>query len=218
MFSSEFKLIKTFQSPHNDSSFGSASFSNRPLTSRFFNRPASEVARDLLGKKLISTLGGRETSGYIVETQAYTGAGDSESHIYRGKSSERVNWKPGSLYIYSIQGQVMLTFTTPSYEEGACVLIRALQPIDGLKTMERRRGPGTAHKLTKGPGNLSKALGITVDLNGTNIFDGNEITVLSGYPLDGFQVVSRARLNCNKNPAPLLRFYIDENGWVTSPR
>lgn len=216
MLNNEFARV--FHTSHSDSGWGDASLNNRPLTARFFNRPASEVARDLLGKKIISSIGGKEVSGLIVETQAYTGAGDPETHLYKGKSSGSVKWKPGSLYIYSIMGQSMLTIATPPYAEGACVLIRALEPVDGLKVMGNRRGIGTADKLTSGPGNVSKALGISAELNGSNIFEGNGIQVVSGYKLEDQQIIKRPRLNCIKNPEPLLRFYVGDSRWVTRPK
>ena len=211
------QVVNFYESPNNEGGWHGESFSSKPLTKNFFNRPASEVARELLGKKIISSIGGKNTAGYIVETQAYTGAGDLETHKYRGSSSQTAQWKPGSLYIYSIMGQTMLTIATPPYSEGATVLIRAIEPIDGIKIMENRRG-GPSQTLTSGPGNVSKALGIGTAQNGTNIFEGNGISIVSGYDVDYSQVASKKRLNCNKNPDPLLRFYISNNDWVSKPR
>ena len=137
----------------------------------FFHRPALEVAPDLLGHRLVSTVGGRRTSGVIVETEAYDGPADPASHAATVSGLTKRNavmfGPAGFSYVYRIYGThwCMNVVTGPDGEAGA-VLLRGLHAMEGLEVMKRRRG---REPLTTGPGRLCQALGITGDLYGHDL-------------------------------------------------
>jgi DNA-3-methyladenine glycosylase len=153
----------------------------------FYDRPTLEVARDLLGKVLVRCTRSGRSSGMIVEVEAYIGEGDPACHAAPGptRRNEPLYGPPGHAYIYLNYG-IHALFNVVTEEEGmpAAVLIRALDPADGIDGMRRRRRLGTrrapgdgpsVHDLCRGPGNLTCALGITlghnrVDLLGDRLF------------------------------------------------
>ena len=134
----------------------------------FYARPTVEVARDLLGHILVHG----ETSGRIVEVEAYLGVGDLAAHSSRGITNRTrvIFGPPGHAYIYLIYGryQCLNVVTEPDGTPG-CVLIRALEPLTGLELMYQRRG---RTDLAGGPGKLTQALAITPALNTTDFTRG----------------------------------------------
>jgi DNA-3-methyladenine glycosylase len=137
------------------------------LTSDFFLRSPEIVARDLLGKVIVHRRNGERLSGRIAEVEAYLGLDDPASHAFRGRTSANavLFGPPGIAYVYFIYGMHYCVNISclPDGEPGG-VLIRALIPLEGIKTMARLRGlPENAksQQLTGGPGKLCEALGIT---------------------------------------------------------
>ena len=171
------------------SSNSEPSFPSAILPPQFFERAAEVVARELIGKKIVSTIGGSKVAGIILETAAYTGKNDPDTHIYRGESSKQAFWSAGSLYVYSSMGHALTTVATPPYGEGACVLIRKIQLVEG--------GAG----IVEGPGKVSKVLGITTAINGQNIFQGCGVEIERGANADDITVRAFAR---SKSKAPEL--------------
>jgi len=144
----------------------------------FYARSAVEVAPDLIGKHLFRRLDGEVLSGRIVETEAYMGADDPASHAYRGPTERNRSMfgPPGHLYVYRSYGvHFCANLVTGDEGVGTAVLLRALEPLDGLETMQARRGVADRKLLCAGPGRLCQALGITraqdgVDLLGDDIW------------------------------------------------
>jgi DNA-3-methyladenine glycosylase len=150
-----------------------------PLPRRFYLRPARAVARDLLGCLVVSRRGRALTAGRIVETEAYLGPEDAASHAaFRRGSHALIYGEGGYAYVYLNYGiHYLVNAVTESEGSPAAVLIRALEPIDGIDVMTRRRKGGRdsfftnrrmspdAINLCRGPGNLTQALGITLDEN-----------------------------------------------------
>jgi DNA-3-methyladenine glycosylase len=156
----------------------------------FYDRPTLEVARDLVGKVLVHRRRGVRTSGVIVEVEAYIGESDPACHAAPGptKRNEPLYGPPGFAYVYLNYGiHALVNAVTEANGSAAAVLIRALEPLDGLATMRRRRarpmkGRGRQraaaiadHDLCRGPGNLTMAMGITLrenelDLCGSRLF------------------------------------------------
>lgn len=188
-----------------------------PILKRsFYDRDTSEVARDLLGKIVVH---GR-TAGRIVETEAYPGGDDLASHSARGITPRTrvIFGPPGYAYVYFIYGmyECLNVVVGPAGTPGA-VLIRAIEPLDGIEIMRRRRPAARKlEDLTSGPGKLALALGITRAQYGADLTRGSLVLrqPLENHPLD-IQVTTRIGLTqCAERP---LRFLIRGNPFVSGP-
>src|SRR3954471_18761909 len=149
------------------------------LPRRFYDRPTLDVARDLLGKVLVHNRRGVIASGAIVEVEAYIGESDPACHADPGPTARNapLYGTPGHSYVYLNYGiHCLVNIVTEAHGSPAAILIRALDPVDGISVMRRRRGPvAGVHDLCRGPGNLTVAMGITlaenrVDLLGDRLF------------------------------------------------
>jgi DNA-3-methyladenine glycosylase len=150
----------------------------RRLRREFFLQPTLKVSQALLGKYLIHEYQGRKLGGMIVETEAYIGWRDKAAHSYGGRRTRRNEVEYGSgghVYIYMVYGlHYQLNFVTAGKDEPECVLIRALEPTDGIDLMRKlRRRQGRASKgiinLTNGPGKLCQALHLDKTLYGYDL-------------------------------------------------
>jgi DNA-3-methyladenine glycosylase len=143
------------------------------LPREFYERPTVEVARDLLGKILVH---GR-TAGVIVETEAYLGGEDLAAHSARGVTprTKVIFGPPGHAYVYFIYGMYeCLNLVAEPKGQPGCVLIRALDPVSGIKTMFRRRPSARKlEDLASGPGKLTLAMGITRAQNARDVTQGS---------------------------------------------
>lgn len=174
------------------------------LLSTFFDQPCVQLARDLLGKYLvcIPVEDGRRLSGKIVETEAYVGTEDRASHSYGGKRTARneaMYMPPGTSYVYNIYG-IYTCINISSRGDGTAVLIRALEPTEGLDTMQKNRGLADKgdkvkpHDLCSGPSKLTKALNI-VKSNGDQV----DLATCSYLWLeDGLQVPNSDIISCSR--------------------
>ena len=131
-----------------------------------------QLARSLLGKYLMTNIGGTLTGGLITETEAYEGVTDKASHAYNGLRSKRTEtmYSAGGIsYIYLCYGMHHLfNIVTNLKDIPHAVLVRGIFPVSGIEKMQQRTGKNTSgYELTNGPGKLTKALGITTQLNGT---------------------------------------------------
>ena len=149
---------------------------NKRLERAFFeNDDVIQISRDLLGKFLVTNIGGLITSGMIVETEAYKAPEDKACHAYGNKWTNRTKimfGKPGTAYIYLCYGiHHLFNVVTAAEGRAHAVLIRAVKPIDNVQLMMNRRGMDTLKpQLTAGPGALTKALGIEKKYNGIDLF------------------------------------------------
>lgn len=151
------------------------------LNREFFDRDAVTVARELLGKVIEVRSGQSLCSAVISETESYSGPEDKASHAYGGRVTERnkvMYGEPGTIYVYLVYGMhVLINIVTGNAGFPAAVLIRAGFPKDGLSMMTERRFMKRPDQVTrkemstllKGPGNLTKALGITMEDYGRKI-------------------------------------------------
>jgi len=145
------------------------------LKKQFYEMPTLALAEALLGKIFVRTLpaGNVKLKGKIVETEAYLGAHDEASHAWRGKTLRNAMMfhSPGSIYIYFTYGNhYMLNIVSEPTDIAGAVLIRAMEPVEGLEFMQQRRGTEKITNLMSGPGKLTQALGIDKLSNGTNLF------------------------------------------------
>ena len=134
------------------------------------------ISRELLGKVLCTNFHDKLTSGIIVETEAYAGVTDKASHAYGGRRTKRTETmyvKGGSAYVYLCYGiHHLFNIVTNKENIPHAVLIRAIQPRDGIEIMlQRRNKKKVDQSLTAGPGSLTRALGITVKDSGTFLMD-----------------------------------------------
>lgn len=151
------------------------------LRRAFYNRPTLDVARDLIGKVLVHQTRAGLASGVIVEVEAYIGESDPACHAAPGPTPRNapLYGPPGVAYVYLNYGiHYLINAVTEPEGSPAAVLIRALEPLDGVELMRRRRRPASARRLVasgdicRGPGNLTKALGITLRQNRFDLTDG----------------------------------------------
>ena len=159
------------------------------LPRSFFARPTLEVARDLVGMRVVHELRGVRTSGVIVETEAYIGEDDPACHAAAGltRRTAPLYGPPGMAYVYLNYGiHFLLNAVTEAEGSPAAVLIRALMPDAGLAVMCRRRRvplvtvPEAATGLCRGPGNLTKALGVSLRQNGADLCGGSRLSIEPG--------------------------------------
>jgi len=160
---------------------GRATLSGSPsiLSRDFYARPALDVAADLLGKVLVRERRGVRTAGVIVEVEAYIGESDPACHAAPGptRRNEPLYGPPGFAYVYLNYGiHALMNVVAEPAGAPAAILVRALDPVDGLALMRRRRARRVPdHELCRGPGNLTVAMGITLadnraDLTGAAVF------------------------------------------------
>ena len=161
------------------------------LPREFYVRDGLTVARELIGKKLVTRLPDGLTSGIIVETEAYMGAIDAAAHSYRGLTERtRIFFGDGGfVYVYLIYGRNLCTNVVANVAGvPEAVLIRALEPVDGVELMKLRRGKNNLCDLCSGPGKLSQALGVTKNFYGADLC-GDEIFIEPAENFHCFQGV-----------------------------
>lgn len=187
------------------------------LTPDFFLRSPEIVARDLLGKVLVHRRNGERLSGRIVEVEAYLGLDDPASHAYRGRTSANavLFGPPGMAYVYFIYGMhYCVNISCLPEDEPGGVLIRALIPLEGIKTMARLRGlPENASPrlLTGGPGKLCQALGITrATHNGIDVTKATSSLHVEDDGVHPGKILITPRIGLSKAKEHPLRFLLKD--------
>ena len=194
---------------------------NAPYDRAFYERPTLEVARDLLGAILVRETARGLLIGVIVETEAYVAPEDAACHAYRGVTNRnRVMFgAPGHAYVYRSYGiHDMLNVVTEAAGIAAAVLIRAIEPREGLTVMRANRGldkDGTGRaNLTNGPGRLCQALSIGPDLNGSDL-TGPPLYIVPGLPHGALPIVQTTRIGITRAVELPWRFYVKGNSAVS---
>lgn len=188
----------------------------RPLPRAFYARPTLDVARDLIGKLLVHETPAGITSGVIVETEAYIGESDPACHAAPGptKRNAPLYGPPGLAYVYLNYGiHYLVNAVTEPEGWPAAVLIRALEPMEGEALMRRRRARGTSRRareldaisLCRGPGNLTRALGISL-LQNVRDLTGSDLRIEdAGQPRR--EIAASPRIGINVGTERPWRFY-----------
>jgi DNA-3-methyladenine glycosylase len=191
----------------------------------FFARPTLAVARALLGQRLVREIEGQRLSGLIVETEAYVGPNDSASHASKGRTprTEVMFGPPGRTYVYLVYGMhYMLNLVTEPEGFPAAVLIRALEPVEGIEVMRaNRRSVNQANplNLTNGPAKLCQALGIDKSLNNWDITLGQKLWLEPDEPVPETEIATGPRIGIDyarlKDRATPWRFWVKGSRFVS---
>ena len=176
------------------------------LSRDFFARPTLTVARAVLGTRLVRVLDGQRLSGIITEAEAYIGETDLGCHARAGRTPRTavMYGPPGHAYVYFTYGMHwMLNFVTEAEGFPAAVLIRAIQPVEGLEIIAARRKGRPQPIWTDGPGKICQALGIDGGLNGTDLCAAEAVLfVEEGDPVPDECVTIGPRVGLNSVPEP----------------
>lgn len=184
-----------------------------------------KLSRDLLGKYLFTRIDGTVTGGYIVETEAYNGAVDKASHAYGNRKTNRTSVmfeQGGIIYVYLCYGiHEMLNIVTSSEGHAQAILIRAINPTDGIEAMlHRKKMPALKDNITRGPGSVAKALGISRAINAVSLqsdviwIEDRGLT----FPDESIAAAPRIGVDYAGEDALLpYRFYIKGNRYVSKP-
>lgn len=195
----------------------------RILSKNFYLRATELVARELLGKILLRRLPNNKIlSGKIVETEAYLGVHDRACHTYQNKQTTKtaaMYLDGGCSYVYLIYGMYDC-FNVVTEKSGVpeAVLIRALEPLDGIEEMKRNRKKNMIKELCSGPGKLCQALKITRELNGHLLTQAPLLISDSDEIISSNEIVARPRIGVDyagEDSKRLLRFYIRGNPYIS---
>ena len=188
----------------------------RKLNRKFYDRPTLKVAEELLGKYLVVKKGGHLLSGKIVETEAYDGFKDPASHAHRGMTprNQTMFGPPGYAYVHLTYGMHhCLNLVTQKEGYPAAVLIRALEPAEGIELMKRRRGRRKLRDLTSGPAKLCQALGVDRRLNGADLL--SDVIFVEDRGEAPRRIIRSGRIGVNEGTEKKWRFYLDSSEFVS---
>ncbi len=199
----------------------------KKLDNSFYDRPdVVRIARELLGKVLVTEFEGRRTSGRIVEVEAYNGVVDRASHAWSGRRTRRTEvmfGQGGTAYVYLIYGiHHLFNVVTNKKDIPHAVLVRALEPLEGIPTMLERTGKAKLdHTLTRGPGNLSRAMGLYVQHTGYSLFEDVVYIGDDGYKVGKNDIIASPRIGVDyAGPDAELpyRFFVKGNPYVSGKK
>jgi DNA-3-methyladenine glycosylase len=191
----------------------------RPLVRAFFARPALEVARDLLGCILVHDTPEGRVAGRVVECEAYNGSTDPGSHGYRGQTPRNAPMfeEPGRWYVYFTYGNHWcMNAVTGRKGEASAVLLRAVEPIEGVELMRARRGMVKDRDIARGPGRLTQSFGVSKDQNRLDTTK-SPLLLCAGerYPEEAIASTPRIGLGTTQD-GRLWRFHVAGSPWVST--
>ena len=196
---------------------------DKKLPREFYTRSdVLEVARDLLGKKLVvPNRNGTRVAGIIVETEAYRGPEDRASHAYGGRRTNRTEtmYGPGgTAYVYFVYGMYnQFNVVTNVENVPHAILVRALEPVEGIEVMRERRHGQPDRNLTNGPGKLCIAMGIDRKLDRADLL-GNDVWVEGGEKIPPRRIASGPRIGIDYAQEWIdkpWRFWVKDNSFVS---
>jgi DNA-3-methyladenine glycosylase len=197
----------------------------KKLPIQFYNRPdVILIAKELIGKIIVTNFNGLITSARVVETEAYIGLTDRASHTYAGKRTarnEHMYAAAGTAYVYICYGtHHLFNIVTNAQNIPDAVLIRAVEPVSGIDIMLERTGKLKLDStLTKGPGNAAKALGISKSHSGINLLKGEIYITDDGFIIEQGLIGISSRIgieNSGDAVSKPYRFYVRGNRFVSS--
>jgi len=182
-------------------------------------RDTVKLARFLIGKTLVHETAGARLAGRIVETEAYL-VGDAASHAFRGetKRNRAMFLERGTAYVYIAYGVwPALNVASEGPGVGAAVLLRALEPLEGLDVMRRHRATQREADLARGPGRLTVAMAVTTALDGTDLCGDGALYLAEAVRKTG-PIATALRIGITKDADRPLRFFERGNRFVSGPR
>ncbi len=193
------------------------------LTRSFYTRPTRQLAQALLGCRLVRRWNGVRLSGLIVETEAYIGETDLACHAHVGRTPRNavMYGKPGVAYVYFTYGMHwMLNVVSEEVHFPAAVLIRALEPQEGIEAMLLHRSVTRPIELCRGPAKLTQALRIDQALNGVDLCNRrSDLWIETGVPMSARSVVRGPRVGLFTTPEPWKskpwRYWVKDNPFVS---
>jgi len=195
----------------------------KKLNRSFYKRDVLTVARELPGKIIVKVDGKKHLAGMIVEVEAYDGRVDEAAHTFTGrtKRNEIMFEAGGYFYVYFTYGaHFCCNIVTGEEGNGTAVLIRAVEPVKGIKQMAINRygknlvNEKEKYNLTSGPGKVCQAFGITGEYYGEDLINGR-IFLLSGKKIPDERIVQTTRVGIKKSTELNWRFYIKDNPFVS---
>ncbi|MCZ8216911.1 MAG: DNA-3-methyladenine glycosylase [Cyclobacteriaceae bacterium] len=191
------------------------------LNSSFYQRnDVVQIARQLIGKQLVSNIEGKVTAGLIVETEAYSWK-EKGCHAFNNRRTARTEVmfaNGGVAYVYLCYGMYNLfNIVTNKKDKAEAVLVRAVEPVLGIEHMRQRRGNVKDHQLSSGPGKLTQALGISRKHNGIPLND-DQLWIEEGMKVKPAQLVTATRIGIDyagEDANLPWRFYLRDNIWVS---
>jgi DNA-3-methyladenine glycosylase len=195
---------------------------HQKLSRAFYSRETVDVARELIGMRLVHHLDGHHLIGRIVETEAYHGTDDAASHAFRGKTTRNTPMfdLPGHTYIYFIYGMHWLfNISAHPADIPGGILIRAVEPVSGLEKMRELRGVDALHRLTNGPARLTQAFKLDKSYNNIDLVTNTHLYLTLDQLGPDENIVTGPRIRV---PGDTLaktrpwRFWIKDNPFVSS--
>jgi len=190
------------------------------LSRAFFARPAPVVARALLGHVLAHDAAGGVRAGRIVEVEAYRGGVDPASHAFRGRTPRNASMfgPPGHAYVYFTYGMHWcVNLVCAADGVGEAVLVRALEPVAGIDAMRAARGVDERDRLARGPGCVTRALGLDRRHDGLDLSRG-PLWVGAGRALGGFRIAHGERIGIRVGRERPWRFWLAGHPCVSGPK
>ncbi len=200
---------------------------NARLSAAFYSRDdVVLIAKELLGKILVTHFDNKLTAARIVETEAYNGVVDKASHAHKGRRTARTEImyrQGGAAYVYLCYGiHHLFNVVTNAQETPHAILIRAAEPVYGIETMLARTGKSKFdYTLTKGPGNVSKALDITTKHTGVDLLGYEMFIIDDGWKPEKKEIIASPRIGVDYAEEDALlpyRFYIKDNPFVSGKK
>lgn len=185
-----------------------------PLSKQFYCRNTTDVARELLGKLLVRDLQGKVLVGKIVETEAYGAHNDPASHAYRRKTDRNAVMfgEQGHAYIYFTYGNhFCLNATARDSLPAGAVLIRAIEPTEGIEQMLRNRETSVLTNIGSGPGKLTRAMKITMEQNSADLCTTGELYIAGSNDQRNYKIRRSSRIGIVRGVDKAWRFFISEN-------
>lgn len=194
---------------------------NKKLLNTLFQKSTLQVARGLIGCRLLSRINGKECSGMIVETEAYDGEIDQACHCFSKRTPRNsiMFEAAGYCYVYFIYGMhYCVNVVTGKKGRGAAVLIRALEPLSGLDLMAQRRGHSKIRELCNGPAKLCEALAIDKKVLGEHFLSSKLIRIVPYLSFPERQIIHAKRIGISRAQDLEWRFFLKDNLFISKAK